>query len=422
MKNLAVFLLTVVIAVASFAQTNDPSGGSNLSPAERSIAQANSMIAKNPKNFEAYNALALALSRRARETSDVKFYAQGEDALKKSLEISPGNFDGERILVWLLLGKHEFAAAREEARKLNKNMPDDVMVYGFLTDANIELGDYKEAEESTQRMLDLRPGNLPGLTRAAYMRELFGDVDGAVDLMNMALQSTPPSQVEDAAWILTQIAHLDLTTGRASEAEKQLEHALVLFPGYHYALGNLAKVRIQQKRYAEAVQLLEQRYQAASHAENLYDLAEAMQLAGRGEDASEAFVEFEQKSLAETKRADNSNRELIFYYADYAHEPAQALEVAKREFARRHDAYTLDAYAWALYLNGRYPEAREQIEKALAVGLRDARVLRHAGEIALKAGDQVSAERFLQQAAELNTPESEPAKAMLARLLPKAGR
>ena len=422
MKNLATFLLTFVIVVATVAQAKNSSTEGNLSPAERSIAQANSLIAKNAKDFEAYNALALALSRRARETSDVKFYAQGEEALKRSFEISPGNFDGERILVWLLLGKHEFASAREEARKLNKHMPDDVMVYGFLTDANIELGDYQEAEESAQRMLDLRPGNLPGLTRAAYLRELFGDVDGAVDLMNRALQSTPPSQVEDAAWILTQIAHLDLTIGKTSEAEKQLEHALVLFPGYHYALGNLARVRIQQKRYAEAVQLLEQRYQAASHAENLYDLAEAMQLAGRGEDASKAFAEFEQKSLAETNRADNCNRELIFYYVDYAHEPAQALEVAKRELARRHDAYTLDAYAWTLYMNGRYPEAREQIEKALAVGLRDARVLRHAGEIALNTGDQVSAERYLRQAAELNTTESESAKAVLARLSPKAGR
>jgi tetratricopeptide (TPR) repeat protein len=422
MKKLAAFLLTFMVAVASFGQIKNPSFDNKVSPAERSIAQANSMIAKNPKNFEAYNALALALSRRARETSDVKFYAQGEEALKKSFEISPGNFDGERILVWLLLGKHEFAAAREAARKLNKKMPDDVMVYGFLTDANIELGDYKEAEEGAQRMLDLRPGNLPGLTRAAYLRELFGDVDGAVDLMNMALQSTPPSQVEDAAWILTQIAHLDLAVGKTAEAEKQLEHALVLFPGYHYSLGNLAKVRIQQKRYTEAVHLLDQRYQAAPHAENLYDLAEALQLAGHGEDARKAFTEFEQKSLAETNRADNSNRELIFYYADYAHEPVQALEVAKREFARRHDAYTLDAYAWALYMNGRYPEAREQIEKALAVGLRDARVLRHAGEIALKAGDRNSGERYLRQAADLNTVESEPAKAVLARLSPKAER
>jgi tetratricopeptide (TPR) repeat protein len=416
MKKLAVLLLTFVVALAAVAQTTTLPADEKLSPAERSMAQANRMIEKNPKNFEAYNALALALARRARETSDVKFYAQGEEALEKSFEVSPGNFDGDRILVWLLLGKHEFAAAREEARKLNKKMPDDVMVYGFLTDANIELGDYKEAEESGQLMLDLRPGSLPGLTRAAYLRELFGDIDGAVDLMNMALQSTPPNQVEDAAWIVTQIGHLDLAVGKTADAEKQLEHALVLFPGYHYALGNLAKVRIQQKRYDEAIQLLEQRYQAAPHAENLYDLAEALQLGGCSENAKKAFAEFEQKSLLETNRADNSNRELIFYYADYAHEPVQALEVAKREFARRHDAYTLDAYAWALYVNGRYQEAREQIEKALAVGLRDARLMRHAGEIALKTGDPVSAERYLRQAMELNTAESEPARAVLARL------
>lgn len=129
-----------------------------------------------------------------------------------------------------------------------------------------------------------------------------------------------------------------------------------------------------------------------------------------------AFSEFEQKSLLETDRADNSNHELIFYYADYAHEPVQALEVAKRELARRHDAFTLDAFAWALFVNGRYREAREQIEKALAVGLRDTRVMRHAGEIALKAGDQISAERYLRQAAEFNTAESEQARAVLARL------
>ena len=50
-------------------------------------------------------------------------------------------------------------------------------------------------------MLDLRTGNLPGITRAAYLRELFGDTEGSLDLMNMALQSTPPTQAEDGAWI-----------------------------------------------------------------------------------------------------------------------------------------------------------------------------------------------------------------------------
>jgi tetratricopeptide (TPR) repeat protein len=421
MKTLAVLVLA--LTTATLSQTAASSAQAKPSPAEQSMARAAQLIEKNPKNFEAYNALALALSRRARETSDVKFYAEGEDTLKKSFEISPGNFDGERIQVWLLLGRHEFVAAREAALKLSKRMPDDVMIHGFLADANAELGNYDEAEKAAQLMLDLRPGNLPGITRAAYLREIFGDVDGALELMNMALQSTAPSELEDAAWILTQMAHLQLSVGKTGDAEKNLEHALVLFPGYHYALGNLAKVRIQQKRYDDAVQLLQQRYQVAPHAENLYDLAEALQLAGRSEEAKKAFAEFEQKSLLETNRGDNSNRELIFYYADYAHDPLRALEVAKREFSRRHDVYTLDSYAWALHVNGQDHEARRQIEAALAVGIRDARLLRHAGEIALQEGDRTAAENYLKQAADLDTSDSERARTVLVSVAaPAASR
>ncbi len=416
MRRIAALLLLVLGTVASFAQSPSAPAETKLSPAERNIVQAKKLIEKNPKDFEAYNALALALSRHARETSDISFYAQAEEALQKSFAISPDNFDGQRIHVWLLLGKHEFAAALDAAKKLNQKTPDDVMLYGFLTDANVELGNYKDAEAAAQWMLDLKPGNMPGLTRAAYLRELFGDIDGSLDLMNMAYQSTSPGEVEDGAWIVTQMAHLKLATGKIDEAEKLSQQALAMFPGYHYALGNLAKVRIQQKRYNEAVELLKQRYQAAAHAENLFDLAEALQLAGRTEAAKKAFAEFEQKSLLETNRGDNSNRELIFYYTNYANEPAKALQVAQREYARRHDVYTLDAYAWALHVSGQNTEARRQIQTALAVGIRDAKLFHHAGEIVLSLGDRASAEHYLRQSAELNAPGSDQARAVLASL------
>src|SRR5215472_5800309 len=217
MKKLATLLLIVIAVLTAFAQTPNSSDGKST-PAERSILQAKRLIEKNAKDFEAYNALALALSRRARETSDVNYYAQAEEALQKSFAISPDNFDGARTHVWLLLGKHEFATALAEAKRLNQRMPDDVMTYGFLTDANVELGNYQDAEAAAQMMLDLRPGNLPAMTGAAYLRELFGDVDGALELMNMALQSAAPSEVEDAAWILSQMAHLELATGNTTEA------------------------------------------------------------------------------------------------------------------------------------------------------------------------------------------------------------
>jgi len=186
-----------------------------------------------------------------------------------------------------------------------------------------------------------------------------------------------------------------------ADAEHYLDQALTQFPGYHYALGNLAMVRMQQKRYNEAIDLLRQRYQKAPHAENLFDLAEALQSGGRTAEAQQAFAEFERKSLAETDRADNSNRELIFYYADYSHEPLKALEVAKREFERRRDVFTLDAYAWALHVNGKDLEARQWIEQALAIGIGDAKLSRHAGKVALAQGDRDAAANYFRQAEDL---------------------
>lgn len=99
-----------------------------------------------------------------------------------------------------------------------------------------------------------------------------------------------------------------------------------------------------------------------------------------------------------------------------ANQPARALEVAQREYARRHDVFTIDCYAWALHLNNRNQEALNQITAALAVGIRDAQLFRHAGEIALAAGDHASAERYLWQSDELNGSGSEGARIGLARL------
>jgi Flp pilus assembly protein TadD len=164
------------------------------------------------------------------------------------------------------------------------------------------------------------------------------------------------------------------------------------------------------------VKLLQQRYDAARHAENLYDLADALRLAGHQSEAKNAFAEFETKSLLESTKKDNSSRELIFYYADYADQSAKALNVAEQEHAWRKDVFTLDAYAWALHVNGRDVEARKQIETALSVGIRDAKMLRHAGEIALKCGDKAAAERYLRKSAELNSAGSDQARTTLASL------
>lgn len=355
------------------------------SPAERHVARAERTIKEAPGLPDGYNELALALARRARETADPAFYARAVEAAHKSLSLAPDNVGALKAKAWALLGQHDFAAALQIARALNLRVPDDVMVYGLLTDAYVELGRYDEAEKACQWMLDLRPGNVPGLTRAAYLRELFGNVPGALALMREALEQVPAGEAEDRAWMLAQIGHLHLLQGKAAEAERALEESLALFPGYHYALGTLARVRTAQGRHADAVRLLRARQRTAAHPENLYELAEALERAGARAQARRAFAEFEQAALRESAGPDNSNRELIFHYTDHEKRPAEALRIAEAEVARRRDVHTLDAYAWALAANGRAAEARRAIEEALAVGVRDPRIRRHAEVIASRS-------------------------------------
>ncbi|MGH7151627.1 MAG: tetratricopeptide repeat protein [Planctomycetota bacterium] len=402
-------MLSLLLLLPSLA--HDPA---KPSPAERAIAQARKAIEKSPARAEPWNALAFSLARRARETSDPAFYEEAQNAIEKSLEISPGNLEGRKAEVWVLLGKHEFGRALAEATVLNRRAPDDVLVYGLMADAAAELGRYEEAEKAVDWMLDLRPGNVPALTRAAYLRELFGDVDGALELMNQAFEQVNPAETEDRTWILTHVGHLHASVGKIGEAEKALLAALDLFPGYHYALAQLASVRAAQGRYAEAADLLKRRCEAAPHPENHFDLAVALEKAGKGEEAGPLFAKFERIARREMEGADNSNRELVAFYLDGARSKdfgkEEALRIARREAGLRRDVLTLDALAWALSANGAHAEARREIEAALAVGTRDARILFHAGSIAARQGDREAARGYLHKSLGAN-PLSEVAEA-----------
>lgn len=359
--------------------------GSALTPAQSAIDALEKAIAAEPARADLHGDLALAFARRARETSDVLYYDRAEAAAAKALALAPGNLSGERARIWVRLGKHEFAAALTLAQALNQRVPDDVLTYGFLVDANAELGHYAAAEEAAQWMLDLRPGNSPAFAHAADLRELFGDVEGALQLMQAALDRTAPVETEDRAWLLTRIAHLELARGRIEVADALLRQALELFADYHYALANLARVRLIQQRPLEAVALLEKRYAAAPHPDNLYALAEARLAAGQTEAANAHYIEFERRALAESEKWDNCNRELVYYYADRAQRPVAALRIAEREVARRRDVFTLEAYGWALHVNGRDAEARAIFDEALAVGIKEPAMLYRAAVVTAAA-------------------------------------
>ena len=384
-------------------------------PAEKRIAAARKALSADPKRVDALNDLALGLSRRARETGDPAFYKEAWAATERSLQIQAGNLEARKLQVWILLGQHDFPRAVEAAEQINRTFPDDVLVYGFLADGYVELGKYAEAEKAAQWMLDMRPGNVPGLTRAAHLRELFGDHGGAVELMDTAHQRTADGEVEDRAWILTQIAHLSLLTCRTDAAEQLLDNALTLFPNYHYGLAQLAEVRLQQGRASDAVAMRERHYAAAPHPENQYELGVALERAGRSADARAAWREFEAAARREMAGWDNANIELIYYYADHANRPADALSLARSESARRSDVRTLEALAWALHKNGQSREASLEMAKALAVGIKDPVSFYRAGAIAQAAGASGDAKRFLEESVSMckSSKVADSARALL---------
>jgi tetratricopeptide (TPR) repeat protein len=355
-------------------------------PPEAGIRVAEAQIAKSPGTYQYYNDLALAFARRAQETCDARYYRKADEALARSLAIAPDNLAGLKVRARVLLGQHEFAKAVDLATRLNKQTPDDIVIYGYLAEANEELGNYKEAATAAQWMLRIRPGNAAGLAVAGELREVLGYIAPAMEVTRMAYDLTPGQETETRSDLLVRMARLNLLAGDVPKAETYATTALDVFPGYPAGLAALAEVRTAQQRYDEAVTLQRKRYEEAPRAAHLYALGEALMRAGQKAEANAVFAEFEKRALAESDDADNANRELIVWYIDFANRPADALRIAEKEIARRHDVFTIDSYAWALAATGDLPRASIEIRKAVGTGVKDPQILQHAAAIARRLG------------------------------------
>lgn len=379
-------LFRILLAVAStLLALTVPAIGASPAETKIELARAELLQASGDRQF---NALAAALLARARETGDESFLAQAGQALAQARELAPSNLDTESLTVRLLLGRREYAEALERARALSKQAPDNVASYGYVVEAAAALGKYAEAEQAAQWMLNLRSSYVISLARAASMREVFGDTEGALDLMQRAYQRIDPQEGEERAWHLTRIAEMYLEAGKSDAAENTLNEALSIFPDYHLALGQLARVRLAQGRAADAVAIESKRLRLVPRAENLYALASALAAAGRSAEARLVFSKFELAAKNRTGAADNANRELVLYYVNYARKPAAALSIAAREIALRQDVRTVEAYVIALKANGKKAEALRQLRLLTAEGVCDAGLANLAVAVGAAGGDR----------------------------------
>ena len=230
--------------------TGVDAGAVQQTPAQRQIRGAQRQVDANPERANLYNELALAYIHRAREADDMAYLENADKALVRGLRIDASDFQLQRTQVAVMLARHQYSAAEEKARILNKHTPDDVMTYGYLAEAEIALGDLEAAEKNAQWMLNMRPNNIPGLLIGAKLRVLYHDSDGALDLLKMAYSETAPSAVEDLAWIANQMASIQIDAGQNDAATQTLAQAEAIFPKYPYTEQNLSRILLSGKASA----------------------------------------------------------------------------------------------------------------------------------------------------------------------------
>ena len=331
----------------------------------------------------------------AESSGDAGYTLNAEACAHVALTLDAEHAGALGVRARVLLDKHDFKTARALAETILAKLPDDLSALRTLSDAALELGDMDGCERAVGRLLDLEP-NLAAYSRAAYLRWLHGQVPQAIELMRLAIDAAGDPNARDArAWALTQTALLFWHQGDYEGADAGFSLALEVRPEHAPALVGRARVALARADYAPASELLERALQLQPEVETARLYAELRALLGDTPGAAAANARAERLGRAD-------RRGLSLYYSTRDLEPERALALASEEIAGRGDIYTEDALAWALHKNGHHELAERHIGRALRHGTLDARLLYHAGAIAIGAGKRERGRALLRQALSLN--------------------
>jgi tetratricopeptide (TPR) repeat protein len=385
-----------------------------ISFAERRLRMLEKQLQLRPKDPEAYAEMATAYMEKARETGDGAFYSRAEAACQKALDLAPDNYATLRLVSWVYSGQHRFREALVAAQRALERDSKDPINYGTLGDALLELGEYQEGAGAIQKMVDLRP-DVASYTRAAYVRELFGDMEGAIEIMGRAVRAASSRDLEHNAWCRVQLGNLLFNAGRIAEAEAQYQAALQIFSNYHFAFTGLGRVRAAQQQFEEALGHFQKSVDLVPTYEAVFGLVDLYSHLKRPAEASQQ-LEF-LAMLEKISRANGVRPEaqLAMFYADHGVRLAEALNIVRQQARERRDIRTLDALAWVLFKNGKMQEALQASQQALHLGTKDPMMLYHHGMIARELGQYQKATESLEQALAAN-PRFHPDHAEQARL------
>jgi tetratricopeptide (TPR) repeat protein len=399
------------VSTASAATPSGSKGGE----VERLIRAYERRVSTAP-NLLDYVFLGRLYIDKGRLTGDAAVYSQAEAALEAALEIAPRDLEAKSLLASARFSTHEFASALKLAGDVTRSDPARYAAAAVAGDAHLELGNYKRAEDTYERLDRALSGAAAVTVRRARLAWLTGDVNAARALARSAESAARKGGVfgPGLAWYRVFRAQLEFDSGNYAQAGELYSSAVRTAPNYHVAIAGLGRARAAQGRYALAIRHYLDAIAIVPQPDYVAALGDLYAITGHDDMARRQYSTV--GAIATLARANKQiyQRQLATFYADHDTHLRRALDLTTRELEVRKDIYGYDAHAWALFKNGRLSDARDASDKALRLLTRDARLWYHAGMISAALGDESRARTELRHALELS-PAFDPLQAQIAR-------
>ena len=337
-----------------------------------------------PHNVKALDTLGLAYQQRARETADPAYYGKADGILHRALQLAPHDLIATAGLGQLALSRHQFRHALALGLRARRISPTTAGVYGVIGDAELELGRYPQAFAAFDRMNATKP-DVASYARVSYARELRGDTRGALRAMSLAA-SAAVGEREASSWTHVQLGLLLVNSGRARAALTQMREALMLFPGYYFALDGMAQAESALGNLRIATHLERQAVAKVPLPQYVGFLGDLLQVTGhaRAAQREDALIPVIQKLLA--ANGVRNDLDIALFDVDHGIDLSRALQLARKGYAERPSILGDDVLGWALARNGRCRAALPWSERALRLGTHDPVKLFHRGYIAACLG------------------------------------
>ena len=186
-------------------------------------------LREKPNDLQSKLLLAFAYMQEARITGEHPYYYPAalnliNDILDKEPEDPALLYEATVAKASIQLSLHQFNEALKTGKEALAINPNIASVYGVLCDANVELGNYEEAINMADRMTAIRP-DLKSYSRISYLREIHGDLPGAIEAMEHAAAAGYPG-LEQTAWTRVTLGSLYEKTGDLKKAAAVYERAM----------------------------------------------------------------------------------------------------------------------------------------------------------------------------------------------------